>query len=91
MFNKTTPLIKRFKTKTFTASNTPTVIDPVTLGEQRIQLHIQPQSNTCTIKFNESDSAGLLILTNGIYIIEGYQGPLYITGTGTVVVYEGVI
>jgi hypothetical protein len=91
MFNKTTPLIKRFKTKTFTASGTATVINPVDLGEQRIQLHIQPKAADCLVKFNETDSNGLTILQNGIYIIEGYQGPLYITGSGIVVVYEGVI
>jgi hypothetical protein len=91
MFNKTTPLIKRFKTKTFTASGTATTISPVELGEQRIQLHIQPKAADCVVKFNESDTTGLLVLQNGIYIIEGYQGPLYITGSGTVVVYEGVI
>lgn len=91
MFNKTTPLIKRFKTKTITASATATQIPPVELGEQRIQLHIQPKAANCTIKFNESDTDGILILTNGVYIIEGYQGPLFITGSGVVIVYEGVI
>lgn len=91
MFNKTTPLIKRFKTKTITASATATVIPPVELGEQRIQLHIQPKSNHATIMFNESDSEGLHIAKEGIYIIEGYQGPLYIVGSGVIVIYEGVI
>jgi hypothetical protein len=91
MFNKTTPLIKRFKTKSFTASGTATKIDQVQLGEQRIQLHIQPKAANCVIKFNEGDADGLLVLTNGVYIIEGYQGPLFITGSGTVIVYEGVI
>ncbi len=91
MFNKTTPLIKRFKTKTITASATATVIPPVELGEQRIQLHIQPKANHCTIMFNESDADGLHIAKEGIYIIEGYQGPLYIVGSGTVIIYEGVI
>ena len=91
MFNKTTPLIKRFKTKTITASATASLIPPVEIGEQRIQLHIQPKAANCVVKFNEADADGLLILTNGIYIIEGYQGPLYITGSGSVVIYEGVI
>jgi hypothetical protein len=91
MFNKTTPLIKRFKTKTFEASATPTKINPVELGEQRIQLHIQPLDNHCDITYNEGDTDGLKILKDGIYIVEGYQGPLYIVGNGTVVVYEGVI
>lgn len=91
MFNKTTPLIKRFKTKTITASATATKINPVELGEQRIQLHIQPQTNHCHVTFNEGDTTGLQIANGGIYIIEGYQGPLFITGNGTVVIYEGVI
>ncbi len=91
MFNKTTPLIKRFKTKSFTASATATQIPPVELGEQRIQIHIQPKAANCVIRFNESDTDGFLVLTNGIYIIEGYQGPLFITGSGSVIVYEGVI
>ena len=91
MFNKTTPLIKRFKTKTFTASGTATKIEPAAMGEQRIQLHIQPQTSHCHVTFNEGDTAGLQIANGGIYIIEGYQGPLFITGNGTVVVYEGVI
>lgn len=91
MFNKTTPLIKRFKTKSFTASGTATQLAKVELGEQRIQLHIQPKAANCVIKYNADDADGLLVLTNGIYIIEGYQGPLFITGSGTVIVYEGVI
>lgn len=91
MFNKTTPLIKRFKTKSFTASATATKIDAANLGEQRIQLHVQPKAANCVIKFNEGDADGLLVLTNGVYIIEGYQGPLFITGSGTVIVYEGTI
>ena len=91
MFNKTTPLIKRFRTKTITASGTASTIPPVDMGEQRIQIHIQPKAANCVVKFNETDADGILILTNGVYIIEGYQGPLYITGTGTVIVYEGVI
>jgi hypothetical protein len=91
MFNKTTPLIKRFKTKTITASATATEVPKVELGEQRIQIHIQPKAANCVIKFNEADTDGLLVLTNGIYIIEGYQGPLFITGSGSVVIYEGVI
>jgi hypothetical protein len=91
MFNKTTPLIKRFKTKTITASGTATKINPVELGEQRIQLHIQPLANHCTLTFNEGDANGLHIAKEGIYIIEGYQGPLFITGTGVVIIYEGVI
>lgn len=91
MFNKTTPLIKRFKTKSFTASATATKIDPVELGEQRIQLHIQPKAANCVIKFNEGDPDGILILMNGVYIVEGYQGPMFITGSGTIIVYEGVI
>lgn len=91
MFNKTTPLIKRFKTKSFTASATATTINPVELGEQRIQLHIQPKAANCIVKFNENDADGLMIATNGIYIVEGYQGPLFITGSGAVIVYEGVI
>ena len=91
MFNRTTPLIKRFKTKTFTASATATKIEPVLMGEQRIQLHIQPKSADCVIKFNDGDADGLLIASGGIYIIEGYQGPLSITGSGVIVVYEGVI
>lgn len=91
MFNKTTPLIKRFKTRSFTASSTPTEIQSVELGGQRIQLHIQPKAGNCVVKFNETDADGLLIMTNGLFIIEGYQGPLYITGTGAIIVYEGVI
>ena len=91
MFNKTTPLIKRFKTKTITASATATKINPVELGEQRIQLHIQPKENHCTLTYNEGDANGLHIAKDGIYIIEGYQGPLFITGTGVVIIYEGVI
>ena len=91
MFNKTTPLIKRFKTKTFTASGTATKIEPAAMGEQRIQLHIQPKAADCVIKFNADDAHGLLIASGGIYIVEGYQGPLHITGTGVVVVYEGII
>jgi hypothetical protein len=91
MFNKTTPLIKRFKSRTFTASGTNTKIEPVELGEQRIQLHIQPKTANCVIKFNEGDAEGLLIASGGVYILEGYQGPLFITGLGIVVVYEGII
>lgn len=91
MFNKTTPLIKRFKTKSFTASATTTIIPPVELGEQRIQIHIQPSANNCVVRFNESDADGLDIAKGAIYIIEGYQGPLYITGSGHVIVYEGTI
>ncbi len=91
MFNKTTPLIKRFKTKTISASSTATVIPPVELGEQRIQLHIQPKANHAVVMFNPTDTDGLHIAKEGIYIIEGYQGPLYIVGSGTVIIYEGVI
>ena len=91
MFNKTTPLIKRFKNRTINVSSTATKINPVELGEQRIQLHIQPKANHCTITFNEGDADGLHIAKDGIYIIEGYQGPLYIIGSGTVIIYEGVI
>ena len=91
MFNKTTPLIKRFKDRSFTASATATYISPVQLGEQRIQIHIQPQTNACVIKFNEDDTNGISVSSGGVYIIEGYNGPLYITGSGPVACFEGVI
>lgn len=91
MFNKTTPLIKRFKTRHITASSTATKIDPVQLGEQRIQIHVQPHTNGCLVMFNETDTDGISIAKEGVYIIEGYQGPLYITGNGSVIIYEGVI
>lgn len=91
MFNKAVPLIKRYRNKSITASGTASVIPPVDLGEQRIQMHIQPKAANCTIRFNEADADGILVLTNGVYIIEGYNGPVYITGSGSVIVYEGVI
>ena len=91
MFNKAVPLIKRYRNKSITASGTASVIPAVDLGEQRIQMHIQPKAANCTIRFNADDADGILVLTNGVYIIEGYNGPVYITGSGSVIVYEGVI
>jgi len=82
------PFIKKFRQTVLTGNGT---LPAVTEYQRRVTLIIAPQAASVVIKFNTADTAGITLQPYTLFSVEGYNGLVQITSSGSTVIYEGLV
>jgi hypothetical protein len=82
------PFIKKFRQTVLTGNGT---LPAVTEYQRRVTLIIHPQASSIIIKFNDTDSEGIVLQPYTMFAVEGYNGLVNIASTGNTVIYEGLV